>query len=143
MSVVKTSFDLKLAQGYHPASPSRITECVDKLVYECHAANVAAGWWTNIQTGEKAERNVGEMLMLCVSELSEGLEGDRKDLMDDKLPHRKMLEVELADCMIRICDLAGAKGYDLGGALAEKMAYNASRLDHTLAHRSGEGGKKY
>jgi len=66
------------------------------------------------------------------SELSEAMEGERKDLMDDKLPHRRMAEVELADTLIRIFDYAGAYGYDLQGAYREKMAYN------TLAPNSPE-----
>ena len=37
--------------------------------------------------------------MLIVSEIAEAMEGERKDLMDDKLPHRKMAEVELADAL--------------------------------------------
>jgi len=142
MSVVETTLSLRQA-ATTLRSPGTQAEAMNILVRDCHLANVKAGWWTNMKTGEKLQRNVGEMLMLIVSEVSEAMEGDRKDLMDDKLPHRKMLEVELADAVIRICDLAGAKGFDLGGALAEKMAYNASRLDHTLAHRAGEGGKKY
>lgn len=89
------------------------------------------------------DRNIGEMLMLCVSELAESMEGHRKDLMDDKLPHRKQFEVELADCLIRIFDLAVPLKLDLGGAFIEKMAYNAQREDHTIAHRLGAGGKKY
>lgn len=143
MSVVKTPFDLKDAQSCLISHPDRIAEAIDNLVFACHIANVKAGWWTVPGTEEKAERNVGEMIALCHSELSEGLEGDRKDLMDDKLPHRKMLEVELADAVIRICDLAGAKGYNLGDALVEKMAFNAARVDHTLAHRAAPGGKSY
>lgn len=59
------------------------------------------------------------------SELSEAMEGERKGLMDDKLPHRRMAEVELADTLIRIFDYAGGFGYDLQGAYEEKMAYNA------------------
>ena len=120
-----------------------ISSLVQDLVTFCHASNVKAGWWTDVTTGLPSSRNVGELLALCHSELSEALEGDRKDSMDDKLPHRKMLEVELADTIIRICDLAGAKGFDLGGALVEKMAFNAKRLDHTLAHRASAEGKKY
>lgn len=50
-------------------------------------------WWVNIKTGGVLDRNVGELLMLCVSELSEAMEGHRKNLMDDKLPHRRMFEV--------------------------------------------------
>lgn len=47
-----------------------------------HEANLK--WWTNIRTGEKIERNVGEMLCLVHSEISEALEGHRKNLKDDK-----------------------------------------------------------
>ena len=106
-----------------------------------HLAN--AKWWADLETGEPIKRNVGELLMLSVSELAEALEGHRKDLMDDKLPHRKMFEVELADCVIRILDIAGALGLDIGGAYEEKMAYNAVRADHTIEGRKAADGKKY
>jgi NTP pyrophosphatase (non-canonical NTP hydrolase) len=112
---------------------------------EVHQDNVAAGWWTNPNTGESIleTRNVPEMLMLIVSEVAEAMEGFRKNLMDDKLPHRKMIEVELADTIIRIADLAGAKGMDLGGAIAEKRAYNAVREDHKIEARLKDGGKTF
>lgn len=84
-----------------------------------------------------------QKLMLTVSELSEAMEGDRKNLMDDKLPHRPMREVELADALIRIFDLAGAYDMDLAGALVEKMAFNAQRPDHKLENRQAAGGKTY
>jgi len=106
-----------------------------------HKAN--ALWWTNLQTGERIERNVGELLMLITSELAEAMEGHRKSLMDDKLPHRTMLEVEMADAVIRILDLAGGLGLDLGGAYEEKMAFNAERADHKAEQRLAAGGKKY
>ena len=106
-----------------------------------HEANKT--WWLDPATGEPIIRNVGEMLMLCVSELSEAMEGHRKNLKDDKLPLRSMFEVELADCLIRIFDLAGGLGLDLGGAFVEKMAYNSIRADHRLENRIKEGGKKY
>ena len=63
--------------------------------------------------------------------------------MDDKLPHRKMVEVELADAVIRIFDLAGAMEMDLGGALVEKLVYNTSREDHKKENREAAGGKKF
>jgi len=100
-------------------------------------------WWIDLETGEKKERNKGEMLMLIVSEIAEAMEGERKGLMDDKLPHRKMVEVELADALIRIFDYAGEYGMDLGGALVEKMAYNRVRKDHTHEERIKAGGKKF
>lgn len=108
---------------------------------EVHRAN--AKWWTDLHTGLPLQRNVGEMLMLVVSEIAEAMEGHRKGLMDEKLPHRSMLEVELADAMIRIFDLAEGMGLDLEGAFCEKMTYNAKREDHTIEARRAPGGKKY
>jgi NTP pyrophosphatase (non-canonical NTP hydrolase) len=107
----------------------------------CHEANKQ--WWVNITTGEPLDRNKGKMLMLMVSELAEAMEGERRSLMDDKLPHRRMVEVELADCLIRIFDYAGAYGYDLEGAFREKMAYNAQREDHKHEARALADGKKW
>lgn len=109
----------------------------------CHGRAVAGGWWNDIKTGERLNRNKGELLMLMVSEISEAMEGERKNLMDDKLPHRKMAEVELADTMIRILDYAGAFGYDIAGAMLEKIAYNAQREDHKPENRAKEGGKAF
>jgi NTP pyrophosphatase (non-canonical NTP hydrolase) len=70
---------------------------------------------------------VAMKLALIHSEVSEALEAERKDLMDTHLPHRSGLEVELADAMIRILDLAGGLNLDLGGAVEEKLEYNKSR----------------
>lgn len=108
---------------------------------ECHVANEK--WWRDIATGERIERNKGELLCLIHSEISEAMEGERKGLMDDKLPHRRMAEVELVDALIRIFDYAGAFGYDLQGAYVEKMAYNAQRADHKHEARARAGGKKW
>jgi NTP pyrophosphatase (non-canonical NTP hydrolase) len=109
---------------------------LNELIDTCHNDAAKSGWWDK-------PRNVGEALMLCVSELSEAMEGDRKNLMDDHLPHRKMLEVELADAVIRIFDLAGGLGLDLEGAISEKLAYNRQRADHKRENRQAENGKKY
>jgi len=119
--------------GYHFAKAMNAT------CERIHNSCVRAGWWPE----NKEERNVGEILCLIHSEISEAMEGDRKDLMDDHLPHRKMMEVELADACIRIFDLAAAKGFDLGGAIAEKFEYNQTRADHKLENRAKPGGKKY
>lgn len=112
---------------------------------QCHGLAVASGWWTDLKTGEstKGTRNVGELLCLVHSEISEAMEGHRRWLLDDKLPHRLMLEVELADAVIRIMDLAGALDLDIGGAMAEKLAFNANRADHKASARRQANGKKY
>lgn len=109
----------------------------------CHNLAKEAGWHTDLETGLPKERNKLELIALCHSELSEALEGVRKNLMDDKLPHRKMEEVEMADCVIRIMDYCGLYNLDLGGAIAEKLAYNQTRADHKPENRLKDGGKKY
>lgn len=128
--------------------------CGMELQRICHNASRSAGWWTDLQTGADLSEEMrnrsrfgvalgAEKLALVHSEVSEALEGHRKDCPDDKLPHRKMIEVELADAVIRIADLAGALGLDLGGAIAEKLAFNANRPDHKPENRNADNGKKY
>ena len=135
---------------------------LNALADRVHATNVAAGWWTDLESGQSTlhTRNVPEMLMLIVSEISEALEAVRKNLMDDKLPHRPGLTVELADAVIRILDLAGSRmaierqkeyewegGYQpevhpFGTVLIEKMDFNANREDHQIENRRGPNGKR-
>lgn len=68
------------------------------LAQKIYAQNVAAGWW-------EGEPCIYTKMQLISTEIAEATEGERKDLMDDKLPHRKMGEVELADTLIRLLDL--------------------------------------
>lgn len=116
-------------------------DVINHLSATCRNANDK--WWKDPATGEPLKRNRGELLMLIVSEIAEAMEGERKNLMDDKLPHRPMAEVELADALIRIFDYAGGFGYDIGGAFIEKMAYNSTRADHKPEERLKANGKKF
>ena len=132
----------------------QIEEAGNLLQDTCHAASVNGHWWTDMATGADLRNEcragtrlgkalIAEKLCLIHSEVSEAMEGHRKGLFDDKLIRRPAIEVELADAVIRICDLAGALGLDLGGAIAEKMAFNANRPDHKLENRQAADGKKY
>ena len=126
-------------------NPDLICQAADVLTQQCHSLAASSGWWTDLKTGEdlSGKKNIPELLCLIHSEISEAMEGHRKGLMDDKLPHRPMLEVELADAAIRIFDMAGGMGLDVAGAIAEKLAYNAKRADHKPENRVAEGGKKF
>ena len=107
----------------------------------CHGAARDAGWWSDERRANPFA--FSNALCLIHSEISEAMEGDRKSIKDTHLVHRDMREVELADALIRIFDLAGAFNMDIGGALAEKLAYNQSRQDHKPENRAKAGGKAY
>ena len=111
-------------------------EVLRTIQHKLHNQAKAMGW-------HDKPREVGTLLALCHSELSEALEGYRKDLYDDHLPTRKMFEVELADTIIRILDLAGREGLDVASAVADKHHYNANRADHKRENRAAAGGKKF
>lgn len=110
----------------------------------CHGLAYASGWWHNKDGSVKDIHDkdfILAKLMLVVTEVAEAAEGARKGIADDHLPHRTMLEVECADAIIRILDLAGALQLNVGDALAEKLLYNQQRKDHKPEARFAEGGK--
>lgn len=112
-----------------------------------HQRNVDAGWWSDPRTGERIERNMGEMLCLVHSEVSEAMEAHRKNLQDDKLPQYSGLVVELIDAMIREFDILGSEmartDVDVTEVFLAKVNFNANRPDHKPENRIKEGGKAF
>lgn len=119
-------------------------EPITELAKIIHENNMKVGWW------DGAERYSGEVpdkymiptkIALMHSELSEALEGQRKNLQDDHLPQYPMEAVEYADTIIRILDVCGYRNYDIGRIILDKLAYNAQRPDHKREARNAPGGK--
>jgi hypothetical protein len=119
-------------------------EGIRDLISVCHTDAVVNTWWHN-KDGTPKELNFGERVALMHSELSEALEGFRKNKMCDKpgLEHFDMVTEEFADTIIRICDTAGAMKLALAECLHAKLLYNRKRPDHKLEAREATGGKKF
>jgi NTP pyrophosphatase (non-canonical NTP hydrolase) len=67
-------------------------------------------------------------LLLMHSEISEATEYLRhNNPISDHIPEFSGIEEELADLVIRACNYAFAKGFDLGGAILAKMDFNDTR----------------
>ena len=72
-------------------------EQLSELAKETHEVSKSRGWWDK-------PRTVKTLFALMNSEIGEATNGYRESLMDDKLLHRLMEEVELADVLLRVMD---------------------------------------
>lgn len=86
-----------------------------------HANAVAHGWW-------EEQREDGTLIALIMSEAAEALEALRKgNKPDEHCPQFSGAEVELADVVIRIMDMAEARGWNVAGAIVAKNEFNKTR----------------
>ena len=86
-----------------------------------HANAVAHGWW-------EEPREDGTLIALIMSEAAEALEALRKgNGPDEHCPQFSGAEVELADVVIRIMDMAEARGWNVAGAIVAKHEFNKTR----------------
>ncbi len=118
---------------------------IKKTAEEIHRVSVVKSFWDT-------QRNFGELLMLCTSELSEALEADRKGKHADIPAYnagisstigekgsagafksefeehiKDTVEDEIADAVIRLLDLSEGLGIDLEWHIKQKMRYNEGR----------------
>jgi len=114
------------------------------LAREINLEAKSKGFWDN-------KRNIGEMLMLIVSELGEAMEADRKDkhadihkhhisyetyqLHGDHLEFKESFEIyikdtfedEIADAIIRLLDLCAGLRIDIDWHIENKLKFNKTR----------------
>jgi NTP pyrophosphatase (non-canonical NTP hydrolase) len=102
-------------------STSMAAHNLSALAMEIHGIAVEKGFW-------EGERNFGEAIALIHSELSEALEAARIGNPEDKnCVGFGQVEIELADAVIRILDLAFGLNFNIGLAVGAKMAFNRDR----------------
>ena len=76
----------------------------------------------------KRSENFGQIIALMHSELSEALEGARHgNPPSDHIHQYSAIEEEFADVVIRIMGCAYDRGYDVAGAILEKIEFNRNR----------------
>ena len=86
---------------------------VSELCELCHSIAKEKGFW-------ESERNIGEALMLVVTEVAEAMEGYRHQDHDN-------FREELADTFIRLFDLCGGLGIDIESEILKKCEANKKR----------------
>lgn len=88
-------------------------QSLNALAQICHQIAREKGFWDK-------ERNIGEALMLTVTELAEAMEAHRHQDQEN-------FKEELADTFIRLLDLCGGLGIDIEAEIEKKSQKNKLR----------------
>ncbi len=86
---------------------------LNELAQICHSIAVEKGFW-------EKDRNIGEALMLIVTELAEAMEAHRHQ-------DQANFKEELADTFIRLLDLCGGLKIDIEEEIHQKCLKNKNR----------------
>lgn len=149
MNKETTEQNMHVSQHISNEMLAEVPAGLNDLACAIYERNVEKGFYEN-------PKNIGEMLCLIHSEVSEALEADRKDkyvlgsvdcqtmntIIDDNLfveTYKKHVkgnfEEEMADIFIRVLDMCAYKGIDIEQHVKAKMRYNLTREKYH--------GKKY
>lgn len=137
---------VKIAKEYADEQGNQ-TQVINELAKEVYEGARSRGFFDD-------EKNIGEMLMLIVTEVAEACEADRIDnnctvnmqavngwIKNEDFKGsfeqnvKDTFEDELADIIIRVMVLAAFKGIDLEAHIRAKVRYNS--------HREHKHGKRY
>jgi NTP pyrophosphatase (non-canonical NTP hydrolase) len=88
-------------------------QSLNELAQLCHGIAAQKGFWDE-------QRNIGEALMLIVTELAEAMEAHRKQ-------EGEHFKEELADTFIRLLDLCGGLNIDIEEEVLRKCRKNLTR----------------
>lgn len=138
---IETGMTLMVPGEYPNVFERAFVNAYEHMAASIHNDNVKKGFWplggrsNGLDKAVEGERNVGEMIALVHSELSEALEAHRKNLTDNKLPQYHGTTVEFADAIIRLMDLGYGMGLPVAQAIIDKLAYNRTRpFKHGVAY---------
>lgn len=95
----------------HDIDSKEIT--LSEMTKRCHEIAVSKGFWDQ-------ERNIGEALMLIVTELAEAMEAHRHQDQEN-------FKEEIADTFIRLFDLCGGLQIDIQKEIEKKSEKNKNR----------------
>ena len=86
---------------------------LNEMCKRCHEIAVSKGFW-------EKDRNIGEALMLIVTEIAEAMEAHRHQ-------DEENFKEELADAFIRLFDLCGGLKIDIQKEIDKKSEKNKNR----------------